>query len=92
MEDIETLEIELAKIIMANQEKEADAVKGYIEQINAIDNLINALSNGEKDTQTLAFLEVLKSETEEKISDELNHQQGLLSEFVEFTGIKINKD
>lgn len=92
MNETECLEIELAKIIMANQEKEADAVKGYIAQLDIIDKLIINLSNGGGETKILAFLEVLKSETEEKISDELNHQKGLLSEFVEFTGIKINKD
>ena len=87
------LEIELAKVIQENQEREAQAVKGYTEQLALIDELISEIPYGDA-TQgdKLAFLEELKQATEEKISDELNHQQGLLMEYVEFTGIQIKKD
>lgn len=84
----ECLEIKLAKVIEENQEREAQAVKGYTEQLGIIDKLLESAS----DSQEAEFFERLRAETEEKISDELNHQQGLLEEYVEFTGIKINKD
>jgi hypothetical protein len=90
--DINCLEIELAEIIQANQEKEAQAVKGYTKQLAIIDELINAIDFDERSKDKLVFLQELKEATEEKISDELNHQQGLLMEYVEFTGIQINKD
>jgi len=45
-----------------------------------------------EDERLREFLQKLAEATEEKISDELNHQQGLLSEYVELTGIKIAED
>lgn len=84
----ESLEVRLAKVIQENQEREAQAVKGYTEQLSIIYTLIEESD----DANTTAFYEKLKSETEEKISDELNHQQGLLMEYVEFTGIEIKGD
>ena len=90
--DIKCLEIELAKVIEENQEREAQAVKGYTTQLALIDELIEVSAHDPKRVKEIAFLEVLRQETEEKISDELNHQQGLLMEYVEFTGIQIKKD
>lgn len=88
MDEKQCLEIKLAMSIQENQEREAQAVVGYTELLGIIDKVLEFAS----DSQEVEFLERLKAETEEKISDELNHQQGLLSEYVEFTGIQINKD
>lgn len=90
--EIECLEIELAEIIEENQSMEAQAVKGYTKQLGVIEKLIDILTDSAEDSEKITFLMELKSATEEKISDELNHQEGLLMEYVEFTGIKINKD
>ena len=90
--ECERLEIELAEVIQENQAMEAQAVKGYTKQLGVIERLMAHLAEGAENTEKIAFLEELKAQTEEKISDELNHQQGLLSEYVEFTGIQINKD
>lgn len=88
MDEKQCLQIRLAMAIQENQEREAQAVTGYTEMLGIIEKLIDIST----DSQEVDFLESLKAETEEKISDELNHQQGLLEEYVEFTGIKINKD
>lgn len=90
--ECECLEIELAEVIQENQAMEAQAVKGYTKQLGVIERLMAHLAEGAENAEKIAFLEELKAQTEEKISDELNHQQGLLSEYVEFTGIQINKD
>lgn len=84
--------LELAKIIQANQEREAQAVKGYTEQLGAIDDVINELALSPNETEKIAFLEQLREATEEKISDELNHQKGLLYEYVSFTEIPIAEE
>ncbi len=88
--EIKCLEARLAEVIEENQEREAQAVKGYTRQLAIIDELIDLTPTTDKDK--LTFFEELRQATEEKISDELNHQEGLLMEYVEFTGIKINKD
>lgn len=88
MDEKQCLEIKLAMSIQENATAEAQAVVGYTSLLGIIDKLLALAS----DSQEEEFLERLKAETEEKISDELNHQQGLLSEYVEYTGIQINKD
>ena len=88
MDEIQCLEIKLAMSIQENARAEAEAIVGYTDLLGIIDKLLALAS----DSQEAEFLERLKAETEEKISDELNHQQGLLSEYVEYTGIQINKD
>lgn len=90
--EIERLKNDLAIIIQKNQEREAQAVQGYTEQLQVIDNLYNALENEPNTQEELAFLDELKSQTEEKIQDELNHEKGLLFEYVELTGIEIKED
>lgn len=85
---------ELAKVIQKNQEMEAQAVQGYTLQLEVISKargVISQSDNADK-SSLLSFLDSLESETEEKISDELNHEKGLLSEYVELTGIQINTD
>ena len=77
----------LAKALQANAEKEAEAVKGYTEQLEAI------LADQElADEEDRDFLSKLYEETQEKISDELNHNQSLLNEYVEFTGIPVAEE
>lgn len=89
---IECIEIELAEVIEENQASEAQAVKGYTKQLGVIQRLIDELGQDVENAEKIAFLERLKAETEEKIGDELNHQRGLLEEYVEFTGIQIKED
>lgn len=44
------------------------------------------------DEEDRDFLSKLYEETQEKISDELNHNQSLLNEYVEFTGIPLAEE
>jgi hypothetical protein len=90
--EIELLKNNLAFAIQKSQESEARAVQLYTEQLNAIDSLYYALENEPNTQEELAFLDELKSQTEEKIQDELNHEKGLLLEYVELTGIEIKED
>jgi hypothetical protein len=89
---IRGLTIKLAQVIEENQEREAQAVRGYTEQLGAIDDLSRELSLLPNEQETIDFLEKLREETEEKISDELNHQKGLLFEYVSLTEIPIAKE
>ena len=89
--EIECLKNDLAIVIQKNQEREAQAVQGYTEQLKAIDKLFYALETEPSATEEKAFLESLRAETIEKIQDELNHEKGLLLEFVELTGIEIKE-
>lgn len=77
----------LAKALQANAEKEAEAVKGYTEQLEAI-----LAAQELADEEDRGFLSKLYEETQEKISDELNHNQSLLNEYVEFTGIPVAEE
>lgn len=90
--EIELLKNELAITIQKNQEREAQAVQGYTQQLNAIDNLYEALETQSNAEEEKAFLEQLRVETVEKIQDELNHEKGLLLEYVDLTGIEIKGD
>lgn len=87
-EKVGAILLELGREISANQEKEAEAVKGYTEQLGMILKVLDEIAEGELRT----YLEKLAAATEEKISDELNHQQSLLGEYVEITGIKIAEE
>ena len=89
---IRGLTIKLAQVIEENQEREAQAVRGYTEQLGAIYDLLRELSLLPKEQETIDFIEKLREETEEKISDELNHQKGLLFEYVSLTEIPIAKE
>lgn len=77
----------IAISLMSNQEKEAEAVKGYQELIGLLNEAIS-----QADSEMIGYLEKLKAATEEKISDELNHQTELLSEYVAMTGIQPDTD
>lgn len=83
----------VAKLLEENQSDEATAVKGYTEQLQAIARAQKiAGERPEENAEILSLLENLRAATEEKISDELNHQKSLLDEFVALSGIKIAED
>lgn len=90
MEETERLLLELGKELSENQMKEAEAVKGYTQQLTMIMEVIDKLPAEKEDLRE--FLDKLAAETEEKISDELNHQQSLLGEYVSLTGINIAEE
>lgn len=77
----------LARILQENAKREAEAIVGYTEQLEAILSAQAVAKDEDRD-----FLDTLYSDTEEKISDELNHNQSLLTEYVEFTGIPVAED
>jgi hypothetical protein len=94
--ELECAYYNLARIIQKNQEREAQAVQGYTEQLEAISRLKSILGTTKEqkveNQQDLELLEALEEATKEKIADELNHEQGLLSEYVELTDIKPKED
>lgn len=79
---------ELAIVICENTEDEAAAVKGYQKQLAAIECAVELTT----DSSELEALERLKSATEEKIADELNHAHSLLEEYEWLTGITPKKE
>lgn len=83
MEELEQLLYELSTKLMKNEEAEAEAVKGYNEQLALI-----ARAKELADEELKAFLDKLEAATKEKISDELNHGESLYAEYVEMTGIQ----
>lgn len=83
MEELEQLLYELSTKLMKNEEAEAEAVKGYNEQLALIAR-VKELA----DEELKAFLDKLEAATKEKISDELNHGESLYAEYVEMTGIQ----
>ncbi len=77
----------LARVLQDNAKREAEAIAGYTVQLEAILSARAVAKEEDKD-----FLDTLYSDTEEKISDELNHNQSLLNEYVDFTGIPVSED
>ena len=90
MEETERLLLELGTELSENQMKEAEAVKGYTRQLAMIMEVIDKLPAEKEELRE--FLDKLATETEEKISDELNHQESLLGEYVSLTGINIAEE
>ena len=80
---------DLAAIIAENDKKEAEAVKGYTEQLSLISR---AQIVFEGDDDILAFLAGLEAATKEKTADELSHARDLLSEYTALTGIAAKED
>lgn len=78
----------LAEMMEENQEREAQAVKGYTKQLALIDECVRLSS----DEETAQILEKLAIETKEKIADELNHQSGLIQNYTYLTGISAGKE
>ena len=89
--EIECLKNNLATVIQKNQEREAQAVQGYTEQLNAIDCLKQAMILNPSADYDVGYLNILRAQTIEKIQDELNHEKGLLLEYVDLTGIEIKE-
>lgn len=79
----------LSGILMANEQREAEAVEGYNQQLKIIDEVREKFGDEE---ELIEFLDTLEAATKEKISDELNHGQSLYEEYVQMTGIQPAKD
>ena len=79
---------EVARQLQANAMKEAEASKGYIEQQRAIAAALTVIT----DPDVKGLLEQIDAATSEKISDELQHNESLIAEFVALTGIQPAKD
>lgn len=75
--------------LQANNALEAQAIVGYQEQRALIEECIGKIKEVTGNELLLEYLEQLKSATDEKISDELNHTNSLNAEFVELTGIPV---
>lgn len=78
--------------LMANEQKEAEAVEGYNRQLKIIDEVRDKCADMDGFEELSAFLDDLESATKEKISDELNHGQSLYEEYIRITGIQPAKD
>lgn len=79
----------LSGVLMANEQKEAEAVEGYNQQLKLIAEAKEKFSD---DEDIILFLDTLEDATKEKISDELNHGESLYAEFVQLTGIEPAKN
>ncbi len=80
----------LAAVIMKNESAEAEAVKGYTEQLAAIDAVRQSAPAIEAELAEL--LDRLEAATQEKIQDELSHGNSLYREYTELTGIVPKED
>lgn len=78
----------VARLLQKNAMLEAESSKGYIEQQAAISAALEVVT----DPYYKALLERIDAETSEKISDELQHNESLIAEFVALTGIEPAKD
>lgn len=87
-EQKETL-LKLSNSLMKNEQKEADAVSGYVEQLDVIRETKEKFVDNE---EVLELLNALDAATEEKIQDELNHGLSLYAEFTSITGIEAKKE
>lgn len=75
--------------LMANNEAEAAAVKGYTEQSGLIARAKTVCANI---PEILDLLEKLDAETDEKTQDELSHGHSLYDEYTALTGIIPKED
>ena len=89
-EELQKALIALSGVIMANEQREAEAVEGYNRQLELISEARDKL--GGEDGEFVSFLDTLEAATKEKISDELNHGESLYAEYVRMTGIQPAKD
>lgn len=83
---------ELSGVLMKNEQREAEAVEGYNEQLKLIAAARDVLGGNADYVELTAFLDDLEAATKEKISDELNHGQSLYAEYVQMTGITPAED
>ena len=79
----------LSGVLMANEQREAEAVEGYNQQLKLIAEVRDKFPD---DAEIIAFLDTLEAATKEKVSDELNHGESLYAEYVQMTGIQPAKD
>lgn len=82
----------LSGVLMANEQREAEAVEGYNQQLKLIAEVRDKFEGDVDSADLTAFLDELEAATKEKISDELNHGQSLYAEYVQMTGIEPAKD
>lgn len=85
----EELLYELSSMLMHNNKMEADAVKGYTEQLDLIRKVKEACANLPELSE---LLDRLEADTVEKTQDELNHGNSLYQEYTELTGIVPKED
>ena len=76
--------LKLSAVVAENDRREAEAVQGYTEQLNAV---LDAQTAFEDFPEVLEALGELEAETREKIADELNHSVSLNEEYTALTGI-----
>ena len=77
---------ELALLICANAQDEAEATAGYQKQLAALTRAMELVPDA-----SVLLLKIFEA-TEEKIADELNHAHSLLAEYEELTGIMPAKE
>lgn len=85
----EVLLYALSAMLMHNNKMEADAVKGYTEQLDLIRKVREACA---ENAELVSLLDRLEAETVEKTQDELNHGNSLYREYTELTGIVPKED
>ena len=77
--------LKLSAVVAENNRREAEAVQGYTEQLNAVLDAQTAFEGFPDELESLGELE---TETREKIADELNHSVSLNEEYTALTGIE----
>lgn len=77
--------LRVAEILQHNAKLEAEASENYTKQLMVVEAAIAVTT----DKNILELLNRIYAATKEKISDELNHNVGLLSEYVELTSIGV---
>ena len=88
-EEQENAVLRLSAVIAENNRREAEAVQGYTEQLQAINDAKRAFSDVPEVTEALSAIE---AETREKIADELSHSRSLNAEYAELTDIAPKED
>ena len=79
----------LSAMLMHNNKMEAEAVKGYTEQLDLIRKVREACA---ENAELVSLLNRLEAETVEKTQDELNHGNSLYREYTELTGIEAKEE
>lgn len=80
---------DLAAMLMSNGRAEAEAVRGYTEQLKLIAKA--KVLCGDM-PEMIELLDRLEAETEEKTQDELSHGDSLYKEYTALTGIVPKED
>ena len=85
----EAILLELGAMLMANERAEAEAVRGYTQQLDLIRKAREVCADL---TELYALLDRIEAETVEKTQDELSHGNSLYLEYTELTGIVPKED